>query len=825
MKQLLVFTAIVLTISSLPLVEDYYGSYWSENRFKGVLQEAFNSSGSIHHRFIRANADNLKAPLERLQRIARITNGIHILKELTTGTIPVDELISELLFFGPVTPSEIFKLDEEAIVAAIETLKNLPDNLEATTEASKVEATLDKLEELLKKIKGVGNLKEWNEGKQKFKEEIEKLATNGIKTKLVNQLGLTTPPWNTHHETIMTDAANADLSTFDNIKNALEILKKTINDFDKPVLYWKFDKFNSFADGVSPISKAAEGVKFVKNNNYDLEITKNDETTYSSFLDETSSKIPSIIQVDPHLQTIRKLIVSKETKSRQRTLKHTHGLPRGVVDWKEAVYDVGDPWIRRIVTTDALKVAFKKLEELETLLSKSDNSLDFKKQEVTAMDGLLQHFASASNIFTNIENVKSGIERISQCKRSDKDVDSTKFDALKQKLTGIDGKLEGLKEETAKLLPLLKTEGLVEMCEAVIEICKEAQNAANIQDSVKNFQSYSKLTELDGVIKDLHSIYSKIGGMEPGKLKTDAGAVKAEFGALDSYHSDLDPYSDYFSCLQKEEKLFGTMSEIKKIRQFKSDKTYISSLNDGLEVVKKVTSVKKDLENSKSEFDKLIKFKSSETDELTVFKKSGEMSKVIGEAVQGVANMKNAVEKRTETVDEVLNNMQFVESNQKLLTDPTGTKNLQELINLKSSIQSMYSTMDTFIGGVKDNDSPVLKNHSDLFKSAKSVSGITGDFLAMISSVENLKTKIPGSKNLEELQTSLKTMDTMGLDFAKYKGSFDNSESSLGNLDIAFADYNKRMARKTPSSTRQQGAAAGSQGSGNKKDEEKGGNK
>ncbi|EGT50745.1 hypothetical protein CAEBREN_28890 [Caenorhabditis brenneri] len=829
-KQLLVFTAIVLAISSLPLVEDYYGPYWSENRFKGVLQEAFNSSSSIHHRFIRANADKLKAPLERLQRIARITNGIHILKELPAGTIPLDELISELLFFGPVTPSEITKLDEKEIVTAIETLKNLPDNLQASTGAKKVEASFDKLKELLEKIEGVGNLKEWDKDKQHFKDEIEKLATKGIDTNLVNQVRLSTPPWINYHKKIMTNAANAASSDFDEIKRALNKLKDVINGLDKYELYWKFVGFDTLIKGLSPITKAAEGVNILKPSFSTLKITKDDGTTYSSFLDETSSKIPSIIQVDPHLQIIRKLIKSKETKSRQGILKHTHGLPRGVIDWKEAVYDVGDPWIRKIVTTDALKVAFRKLEELETLLSKSDNSLDFKKQEVTAMDGLLQHFASASNIFTNIENVKSGMHQTYECVHSgSRKVDSTEFDELKKNLTDIDGKLNDLREETEQLLSQLKKKGLVEMCVEVIKICDEAQNAANIQESVKNFQSYSKLNELNGILVKIDDSVSKMNRIKPDDLKTDANNTLANIDILDRYHNDLNHYSDYFHCLQKQDKLMlvlDTVVEIKKIRQFKSDKTYISSLNDGLEVVKKVTSVKKDLENSKSEFDKLIKFKSSETDGLTVFKTSGELSKVIGEAVQGVANMKNAVEKKTETVDKVLNNIQFVEKNQKLLTDPTDIKNLQELINLKSSIQSMYSTMDTFIGGVKDNDSPVLKNHSDLFKSAKSVSGITGDFLAMISSVENLKTKIPGSKNLEELQTSLKTMDTMGLDFAKYKGSFDNSESSLGNLDIAFADYNKRMARKAPPpSTRQQGAASGSQGSGNNQSEKKkGGN-
>ncbi|CAL2027809.1 unnamed protein product [Caenorhabditis brenneri] len=825
MKQLLVFTAIVSTISSLPLIEDYYGPYWSENRFKGVLQEAFNSSSSIHHRFIRANVDNLKAPLERLQRIARITNGIHILKELTAEKIPADELISELLFFGPVTLSEVTKLDEKEIVTAIETLKSLPENLKATTEASDLETSLDKLKELLEKIEGIGNLKEWNEGKQHLKDEIEKLANPGIDTSIVLTFSQSVATWKSAYTKIEKNGANVQSKVFSDIENALIDLKDVIENFDSSVIHWKFQHFDTLMKGLSPITKAADGAKFVEDKYVDLEITDKAKTAYSSFLDKTSTKIPSIIQVDPHLQTIRKLIVSKETKSRQRTLKHTHGLPRGVIDWKEAVYDVGDPWIRKIVTTDALKVAFRKLEQLETLLSKSDNSLDFKKQGVSAMDGLLKHFASASNIFTNIENVKSGIERISQCKRSDKDVDSTDFDVLKRNLTLIDNKFEKLREETKKLVPHLKTEGLVGMCDAVIGICKEAQKAANIQDSVKNFKSYGKLGELNKVFKDLSKISTEINGILLEQVQTDAENVKANFDVLDSYHKNLDPYSDYFNCLQKEENVFETMSEIKKIREFKLDNTYIPSLNNGLDVVKKVTGVKKDLENSKLEFDKLKKFKSSETDEFNVFKTSGELSKVIGEAVQGVANMKNALDKRTETVNKVLNNIQFVENNQKLLTDPSDIKNIQELINLKSSIQSMYSTLDTFIGGVKDNDSPVLKNHSDLFKSAKSVSGVTGDFLAMISSVEKLKKKIPGSNELKELQTSLMTMDAMGLDFAKYKGSFDNSDSSLGGLDIAFADYNKRMARKTPSSTRQQGAAAGSQGSGNKKDEEKGGNK
>ncbi|CAL2029210.1 unnamed protein product [Caenorhabditis brenneri] len=790
MKFLLIAIAVV-TAYSQPSLNNSSGSYWSENQNENGRIN--NQSNLFQRRLSRASMDNLKAPLERLKRVSRIINGIYLQQELIAGNVPPEELISEILFFGSVTPSDIVKMDTQQIQKAIDTMENLPKSLDPTPVITKAETAFKGLSEILNVVDGIGNLKEWKS--DSIKSELEKLANTGLDVSYMHTLDGSKYHWNINVARI-NPGVKVDPTYFAEVRSALMDLKTVIADFDGSKLLWKFGKFSSALDGISTIMKATDGMDMLIKVHAEIEVTKEMEGAYSSFLDVIYSKTSTLNNVNPFLHTAKVLVTNKELKSRNRTLKYTHGLPDGTSDVTAMVYDSGETWIKLIVKSDSLKSAFRQFDDVEHHLRRLESVMEFDKQEINDITKVSKLFSFVNDVFS--ENLKEGIEQTYACKREPiSRVDSTEFDALKASLNAIDERLLKLKDKTDELTELLKTPGISEMCDDVLRICDDAQTIANIDASVKQFGNYGNMNKLKEFFKTLSKILAEITTIAPEEVKTDALDALKNLTTLDTYHTGLNHYAEYFKCLQDQKKLklvFKMTSAVKEIRLYQSDATHSKLLRNGLEVVKKVTKAKDDLQKLKQAIESMKGYNTIETNGLKVFDQASEHSKVIGEAVQGVTNMKNAMERKN-VADKVINNLKTITNNQRQLLDPTDNENIGKLIGLDSVIQNMYSSLNMFNGAVKDNDSPILKSHSKLFESAKSVSGLSANLLEIASSVEKLQEKISNSENLKELQIALKTMSTFGLNFAKYHSSFDASEHTLAALDNFFAKYNTEMEK------------------------------
>ncbi|EGT46095.1 hypothetical protein CAEBREN_32587 [Caenorhabditis brenneri] len=778
-------------VQSLPVIEKF--SSW--NRAKrdtsnGKLKLFYEQRNSIH-----VLTDNIKGPLDRLKMIARITNGIYLQQGFISGNIPPEEFISEILFFGSVTPSDIVKIEHAKIQTSIDSLKDLPSALEsAKPEIVKVETAFDGYSQILEGLDEVGNIDDWGKKeKVELKKDIDGLATKGITSSLITELSAAVTSWAADYSKVMSDDATVSVQTFVDISSGLKRLIASVSKNDAPISMWSFKNSKTAKDGISPIMKTTAGVETFLKNSLSIQLVQTDGAAYIEYMNGNSEKLKSISASRSQILTLRDLITFIE--SRKRTTKHTFGMPDGSSDLSTMLQNLNDPWIKEVVGTDALKTVFDKFSTIESLLRESSSSLKVRGSDVNRV---LEFVDMASNIFS-IANLKTVLSQGSNCPAvGAKVLSSQKFLNFKTALDGIDQGLVKLKEQYDQLSELLKTPDLTEMCNTVIEICKQT----DLPKTIEKFKKYEKMSSLDGLIKNIKSLMIDI---EPNikQIQADAVTANTAFADFDKYHTELSHYSKYFKCLQDHKELGAAIKlieNVKKLRSFKTDPNFTSTLKNGMTEVRKVLDSKEVINKLKTELGKMKGFKSPETDALNELKDAKKHSEVIGFSVEGVSNMEN-VRKKREIVENVVDNLKVIEENSKVLTDPKDLEVSNRLIALKTGIQKMYKSLDDFNKNVKSTKSTVLKDHSPVFKQAKSVTGITGSFYEMSELVTKMKkmiTKKEDQNKLESLKSSLNSMESMHLDFVKYHTSFVHSEDSLKSIDTFFANFRKALEKGQP---------------------------
>ncbi|EGT46089.1 hypothetical protein CAEBREN_01439 [Caenorhabditis brenneri] len=755
---------------------------------KDFLNSSQDSTGSGR---TKRYTDNIKGPLDRLKMIARITNGIYLQQGFISGTIPPEEFISEILFFGSVTPSDIVKIEHSKIQKSIDSLKDLPSALEsAKPEIGKVETAFDGYSQILEGLDGVGNIDDWGKKeKVELKKDIDGLATKGITSSVLLNLGVANSNWFAYQPLVISNDQSVSEQTFADIKSGLEKLKTSVSNIDSSKPLWSFKNSGTAMDVLSTVIKTAAGAEAFLKHHLDVQLAQTDGAAYIEYMNGNSEKLKSISASRSQILTLRDLITFIE--SRMRTTKHTFGMPDGSSDLSTMLQNLNDPWIREVVGTDALKTVFDRFSIIENLLKETSSSLKVGGADVNRV---LEFVDISSNL--GISNLETTISQGPNCPAVNANILSSQlFVAFKTALEKIDEGLVKLKDQYDQLSELLKTPGLVEMCDAVIDICKQT----DLPKTIEKFKKYEKRSSLDNIIKKIDDVLS-LAKNNIVEIKQSATTANSKLPDFDKYHTELSHYSKYFKCLQDHKELGAAIKlieNVKKLRSFKTDPNFTSTLKNGMTEVKKVLNSKEIINKLKTELGKMKGFKSPETDALNELKDAKKHSEVIGFSVEGVSNMEN-VRKKREIVENVVDNLKVIEENSKVLTDPKDLEVSNRLIALKTGIQKMYKSLDDFNKNVKSTKSTVLKDHSPIFKQAKSVNGITGNFYEMSELVTKMKkmiTKKEDQNKLESLKSSLNSMESMHLDFVKHHKSFVLSEDSLKSIDTFFANLRKALEK------------------------------
>ncbi|KAF1771247.1 hypothetical protein GCK72_003073 [Caenorhabditis remanei] len=739
-------------------------------------------------------AKNLKTHVTNLKKVARVTNGIYLLRELIAGSIDSDELISEILRFGDVKPSKISEIVLPDVQSAVNDMKSLSDQLAASENAKKVERAFEGLKEILNEVDGIGNLTEWTDEKEHFGKEIDRLAKDGLNITDVGSINSACFDWRTNYQQLKGNT----VSTKD-IQETVRLLKKmkdaSMNLNNSPI-FWKFSNFSFATDGISPILKAEKGVAMYRSHVDFLHIDASDGSLYTNETELMSKKLSSMVDRLTDIKTVSSLMISRGRPKRQ--LQHTFGLPDGASDLSFISSDIVDSWIAKVVKSESLKIALTHLDGLTSISKSVDDSLG---SDFGGIIDFLSHLDLMSEVSKEVDAAKTGVSQGYNCSLiAGPPIANDSIQIFKNAVDEIDKKLLELNTERDELLKYVKSSGIIGICDDILAICNKTKaDGSNVQEVVNEIKGYKNLDVMAGHIKQLYDLTHSIIGLN--KVQNDATTVNSSIDSLNKYHKEISKtYSDYFKCLQDRDQLslvIKAIEGLKRIRNWKQDSKYSKTLMDGFNVVQKVVGIKDGLNEMKRSIEGLVDLKTPETDALKDFPEASTHLEVIGKAVQGLTGMRDALNEK----DDMMKFSKSIEVVERKKNEATDVASLDELVKLHADIQNMFDSLSDFEGTLSwfaDSDS--LAEQSDIFSNAKKVSGITGNFSSMGKAVEELKSVVNGSDltSLKEVEEGLKMMDTLELDFAGFHKSFDDSKNSLTALDLFFAKTQKKFEPTTP---------------------------
>uniref|UniRef100_A0A1I7UTB1 WSN domain-containing protein n=2 Tax=Caenorhabditis tropicalis TaxID=1561998 RepID=A0A1I7UTB1_9PELO len=363
-------------------------------------------SSPAHPHLKRASPDNLKPSVQRVQKVARIINGIYIQQGVITASIPSDELISELLFFGSVTPSGIAKLDSKKMEEAVNIVRDLPTTFALTTDTEKAEKAFGLVKQMKDMLNGVESVSKWNAND--LKQEIGRLETGGVDSLLLRDLRSAIGNWDSGYGAVIANTSTQASVT--KLRSGLEDLKNSVSSFDKSQLQWNFNHFETAVNGISPLTKAREATEFYAKNRDNMPISDDKNKPYTDFIRSISAKIMKFKGVESSLQEVMEVASTRNRRSRQRNLRHTHGLSSGSSDVSQMMKDVNDPWIKKVLKTENVEIAFKQFNEFESLLKSIEQSLDIDGEKASKIYHLMEYGRQAVQM-TNVDRLNMDSKR------------------------------------------------------------------------------------------------------------------------------------------------------------------------------------------------------------------------------------------------------------------------------------------------------------------------------------------------------------------------------------------------------------------------------
>ncbi|EFO94288.1 hypothetical protein CRE_03445 [Caenorhabditis remanei] len=793
MKTILLLALAIAAISSSPPIEDRQNNNYGDSH-RNVLSASYPS------RVYRGAGEtsNLKTLLSQIQMVARVVNGVSLRAEISSGLIPPDQLIAELLSFGTATPTQIISIDNSKIQLDIDAMKKIPENLKAAPDVVEVEKTLKALESVLVDTVDTVALKNTT-GVKEFKELVKALKDKKLMDPIESDFATSKKAWSTAIDTLKND----DLSKtpgdakfyFNKIKNTLESINTVKAKLAKATSESPSKQFPSAISSLTPtLSVATEASKF-KSKTAAFSRTPQQWTAYSNFIGDFRKTMDTLKPSLSSIQAVKSVVDGQNLRKthRNQTLEYTSGFPHGASDMAMVFVDLTDAWMKGILKTDKLQLALEELRNVEVLAKKVEDVL--RGQVGGAIDSLDKAVADFYP-GTDSSEITSGIAEIQKCA-----LNTNESAAVVGVVPGIQKLLEDIDKQFKTLgdgIQAYKTaaseQEFVKLSGTVKKICTESEKAADkdLEGLVVKMKA-ENLTALGTTVDSIYSLVAQIDSAVT-TIQTNSEKISKRFADLDAFYTNAGALSTYLECVKSKQNLkslIDAMAKIENLRKF--DVKSLDALDGGLEVVRTVSKTADDLKKLNHSINEIknapMKYKSIQRIE-----NANSHAKVIGSAVQAVSNMQNALEKKSE-VEAILKNIDVTV----IQKYNVNTTELEGLVQLNGSIVKMFGELETFKSSISIRKVSNLADQSEIFEKARAITGITGDIQKMRAGVEKLKewvVKMTAQEQqaLETLQSQLDAMDSMGMEFVKYHGSFDGVKKSLSVFDAFFVDFASDLA-------------------------------
>ncbi|EFO94963.1 hypothetical protein CRE_08732 [Caenorhabditis remanei] len=812
MKLLIAFAAII-TIVSAGDSNDFYdvdGPLAKQDVLKftnGYFHSDDPNSWTAYVRRVAArlrraaNDDFMKTSVERMEMISSLTNTIFLQQGLIDGSINSSDLISELLHFGSVTPAKIHEIDETKMNEALTKLKELPSKLKTTTAITALETCFDNVNTVLKEVEGIDDVTIW-QNEDAYKQDIDTLATgNHTGFSLISGLKDTLGEWKTYHLNAMKQMNKVDFTTTDQtwiiklgdastaIINAEKSLSANI-----PKLY-EFENAMSASQSVRYLDQLVKAVKKIN----DIKFAKpsNGFTELQTNLNVINTVILSIQEVQSHLDDIINLFASRSSPEGIKSSVLTVGLPQGFNDISRMLTQFNDPWFLEVVRDKRMKESFKSIKTLESGVTVLDKTLGYRAESEQKLDKIKSVVRITNTLVRSFSSYSlNSSKEINKCiMNPSTSSDSSNIEKLVELATNIDEELNNLQNQLKKFQEKISGKVFSENLQNLAKLC-DTGRGDTVESWKTAYTSLSNFKELNDLDKFVGEVLENANDIKDSKLKSLATSSQPLFASLKTYLSEITEHTDLLNCLIKINDTRPTINVIHESKNLRDSQTHIATVENAADVVTKLVGTKKDLNTLETTIKSIKGSKSVESDLLNL-PDAEKHSQVLGTSTQGVVRMKKAIDTKS-TADVIKRNADIVKSEvsqaKGLSTEDNG--NLTRLESLGNSWDEMIAQLNTWKNGIKKLNSSTLADYADIFLEAKKVNGID-DLKKISSSLSHLIDLVPGSSNkkqLEDIKKAVDELDEIGLQFAGYQKSFDESKKSLAALDLFFADFDKKIS-------------------------------
>ncbi|PIC23022.1 hypothetical protein B9Z55_016864 [Caenorhabditis nigoni] len=715
-------------------------------------------------RFRRATNEEFASTIHKLQKFARIINGISLQQGITNGTLPTDIFISEILNFGSITSSQIYDFNTGELSQLVNGIRNFSLSLKVDDELTKIENRLIILGSIYKETHKGQKVEKLN---PKYLEAAKKLKATNVDWDQLNSMVKIFADLSNTIDSLKPSEQKIGPYLFKQLKLGCEAFQEL--DISIQIDALKADILRK-TESFDTLSSLAKSINIT--NDKDIFNANRDPETFSTLqrqLEYLGNAIDSSNEYLVKLALLKQIFSSRIHASAGRVLSQTSGLLNGVSDLESIHSDLTDPWVKEVVHGQAPNLV-KSMDQLKKIANNARSVSDaFGSDSVMTMNEIASELKKLAQTKPNISSVAVKLTSISKDAQQSITLprNGDEYMVLYKNIKELAGKLNSIDQLLATFSDF-HTKRKPEV-QAIISL-----TSSYSEENLKKLKEAKEYQDLSRTILSLkpHIDMLKMGA----SIVEPLDAVIKDVAQVDIFVSELDPFAKMVDILKKTPELEQAEDVINVLRESRSIK--IESFDP---VATRFDDVK-------------IKLKTFEKSLIAV-SNSTEANALIGlkDLLHDSQNIGSYSRVMTGTLKA---------SEQKLLLDETKINSISKEIDpdifakingLNASLQKTYNEIDTLRDSMK---APTTSNLSSLYSNLeqiKLIGGIDMDFLEIGRHLEE-KSENSTEKNILEIKASLDTLDTFGLNFTLHRTALNGVKESLDSLDAFFVAFAKKMA-------------------------------
>ncbi|KAF1759584.1 hypothetical protein GCK72_016051 [Caenorhabditis remanei] len=747
-----------------------------------------------HIRTIRNANDALNDYLEHATIIAHLVNGIALQSGLMNGSIPVNDVIGELLHLGSVDVPSIVNIKADQVGLLTQNVKKLPSELASDPEITDLESLSIEWDKQIAESKSVGDLQGFLKNQSYF-DEAEKLKDNFdfvVWTQFVYDVNSLE-----QHLTAIEDIENPKtppkgiIDNFQKLKKFEDIPKSFVALKDTMKTLLSYNLLLKGPDVFKPLEKI---INLMRTRKVTL-IVSNEN------IKKVKDNIEKILEVSRQFGASRedfsKILKLAESRSNPTSSnkKYGAGFPNGVSGVKQLEQDVRELWIGEILKIEVTKLnefadSLKPLFNVNDRLIELDNQLkSLSSSESKVALSKFNDLQMEITVLTKESSEASDVlKEYPDCVASSPPAHPNSYKTASELLTHV----KSLKDSLMAIVSAVDTFGL----EGLQKETKAFVESVGFTDTTSPGKEFKELAKKVKASKSLQPLKNRVSDFKKSYDTITGQGITEKLEAIAKGQNDLKHVAFTHSvqtelkvnnCIDKHSKKSTLVAQavqlIQKLRQLDSTK-----IEDVESVFSVISAVSKELSTASTIPDTMKVDSKGMTDDTNKLPDSLAKSEVIGRSVNSLRSAFALGDLETEvgklkTIDSAVQAVIKKSSDPKTIQQQWGDhkEDMAELDKTLGQIESFEKNLNvsnlTTIGAY-GTPLTALASLTSVNMNAKEKSKA----LDALLNDGALKIDPTVKENIEESKKTLDKLADLDLGFASHTTQFQSAPSVFNDL-------------------------------------------